>query len=102
MVFAMTLPGLVVALILVGFADRLWQRHRARLGRPESHARVSAAGFDLFQAHFSAGKQHELEQRRSELLLRDEDETGAPPRSRVNLDRGVAYLRLPMPSHNSD
>ncbi len=45
-----------------------------------------------------AGKQHELKERQSSLVLRDDEEDGAPPhRTRVDLDGGVAVVRLPPP-----
>ena len=94
LVFAMTLPGLVVLLILVAAIDQLLLRLRRRgLISWRQHSQVSSTGFELLQVAFSPGKQHELDQRRTQLLLRDEADEGAPPSSRVDLDRGVAYLR---------
>lgn len=94
-VFALTLPGLVVLLVAVAFLDQALLRLRGRGVVPwRRDAQVAATGFDLLHAALSPGKQDELEQRRTEELLRDVEEDGAPPRSRVDLDAGVAYLRL--------
>ncbi len=41
-----------------------------------------------------AGKRLELEQCRTQQLLRDEPHDGAPPRSEVDLDRRTATIRL--------
>ncbi|MFF9154411.1 DUF6191 domain-containing protein [Streptomyces sp. NPDC014846] len=41
------------------------------------------------------GKQHELKERQSSLVLRDDEEDGAPPhRSTVDLRSGTAVIRV--------
>ena len=55
--------------------------------------RISATGFEQLHASFSPGKQNELEQRKTTLMLRDDEGDGAPPRTRVDLDAGVAVIR---------
>jgi hypothetical protein len=93
--FAMTLPGLVVLLVVVAFADQVLLTVRGHGLVPwRRDTQVSSTGFDLLHAALSPGKQHELDQRRTEELVRDEEDEGAPPRSRVDLDAGVAHLRL--------
>ncbi|MFJ3666452.1 DUF6191 domain-containing protein [Streptomyces sp. NPDC090106] len=98
-VFFMTLPGLVVLLTLLAFLDQLllragragilpW-RNAARRGQ------VSATGFEQLHAALSPGKQNELKERRSALVMRDDEEDGAPPRSTVDLNAGSAVIRLP-------
>ncbi|MEU6084636.1 DUF6191 domain-containing protein [Streptomyces sp. NPDC047108] len=102
-VFFMTLPGLVILLTVVAFLDQLllragragmlpW-RNTARQGQ------VSATGFEQLHASFSPGKQSELKERQSALLLRDDAEDGAPPRSEVDLTGGTAVIRLRAPRH---
>ncbi len=99
MLFAMTLPGLVVLLFVVAIVDLLLVRRRGRGIVPWRRDRiVSSTGFDLLQTALNPGKQHELDQRRTELVLREEDEDGAPPRDPVDLARGVVRLRRPGPS----
>ncbi|MEU8626401.1 DUF6191 domain-containing protein [Streptomyces sp. NPDC048669] len=96
----MTLPGLVICLTAVAFLDQLMLRAgRAGLLPWRNSARqgqVSATGFEQLHATFSPGKQSELKERQSALLLRDDEEDGAPPhRSTVDLDGGLAVIRMP-------
>lgn len=95
----MTLPGLVIVLTVVALLDQLMLRAgRAGLLPWRNSARrgqVSATGFEQLHATFSAGKQSELKERQSALLLRDDEQDGAPPhRSTVDLDGGLAVIRL--------
>ncbi|MEV0533015.1 DUF6191 domain-containing protein [Kitasatospora sp. NPDC050463] len=53
---------------------------------------VSATGFEQLHAQFAAGEQHELDERRNTLMLRDEEGEGAPPRTRVDLVSGTAVV----------
>lgn len=95
MAFALTLPGLVVLLVAIAFVDQAMLRLRGHGVVPwRCDAQVSSTGFDLLHAALSPGKQDELDQRLTEQLVRDDEADGAPPRSRVDLDGGVAYLRL--------
>ncbi|MEU5316887.1 DUF6191 domain-containing protein [Streptomyces sp. NPDC021056] len=98
-VFFMTLPGLVVLLTVLAFVDQLllragragvlpW-RNAARQGQ------VSATGFEQLHAALSPGKQSELKERQSALVMRDDEEDGAPPHSTVDLTSGKAVIRLP-------
>ena len=94
--FALTLPGLVLVLLAVAGVDQLLLRTRGRGIVPwRRDAQVSSTGFDLLHAALSPGKAAELAQRNTEELVRDEEDDGAPPRSRVDLATGVAHLRLP-------
>ncbi|MFF3020254.1 DUF6191 domain-containing protein [Streptomyces sp. NPDC057939] len=95
----MTLPGLAIVLTVVAFLDlALVRAGRAGLlpwrwgGR---QGQISSTGFEQLHASFSPGKQNELEERRSALVMRDDEEDGAPPRSRVDLDGGRAVIRMP-------
>ncbi|MER8070511.1 DUF6191 domain-containing protein [Streptomyces sp. NPDC094034] len=96
----MTLPGLVIVLTLVAFIDQsLLRAGRAGLLPWRNSARqgqISATGFEQLHASFSPGKQHELKERQSSLLLRADEEDGAPPhRTTVDLDGGTAVIRMP-------
>ncbi|MGW0755950.1 DUF6191 domain-containing protein [Streptomyces sp. NPDC002814] len=98
-----TLPGLVILLTVIAFVDQLLLRMgRAGLLPWRNSARVgqvSATGFEQLHGALSPGKQHELKQRQSSLVMRDDEEDGAPPnRTRVDLGGGVAVVRLPSPS----
>ena len=95
-VFAMTLPGLVLLLLALAAADQLALRVRGHGLVPwRRDTQVSSTGFDLLHAALSPGKADELSQRQTEELVRDEQDDGAPPRSEIDLDAGVARLRLP-------
>jgi hypothetical protein len=94
--FFLTIPGLVLLLISLAFAEvcfgRIggervlpWQRHRS--GRP-----ISAAGFEQITAFFQGSKHIEFEQRLTTLTHRDDAETGAPPRDEIDLLNGSARL----------
>ena len=96
LLFALTLPGLVVLLVVLAAIERTcsWRGRRSLLS---THPRpgLSAGGFDVFAAAVSPGKATKLEQRRVEEQLREDEEDGAPPRSRIDFQRRIAYLRLP-------
>ncbi|MFI1379538.1 DUF6191 domain-containing protein [Embleya sp. NPDC020886] len=70
-------------------------RKRGRTDGPQATRGMRATGTEDLQALFSPGKRLELEQRRVELVLRDEDQDGAPKRPDVDLDRGVVRIRRP-------
>ncbi|GAA1908670.1 DUF6191 domain-containing protein [Streptantibioticus ferralitis] len=44
-------------------------------------------------AFFNANKRVQIEQRRAELILRDDEQDGAPPRMGIDLDAGTAVVR---------
>jgi len=98
-VFFMTLPGLVVALTAVAFVDQLLLRAGRAGILPWRNAgrqgQISATGFEQLHAALSPGKQHELKERQSSLVMRDDEEDGAPPRSRVDLAGGRPVIRVP-------
>lgn len=56
---------------------------------------MTAAGLDELQAFYYAAKRHEIDQRQTSLMLRDDENDGAPPRSVVDLDAGRATIRRP-------
>lgn len=86
----MTLPGLVIVLMGVAFVDRVLLRWWP--GGPRGG--VSATGFEMLHASLLPGKEHELRQRETMTLLREEEGDGAPPHSRVDLERGEAVIRV--------
>lgn len=96
----MTLPALVIGLTAVALLDQpMLRAGRAGLlpwRNGACRGQISATGFEQLHATFSPGKQSELKERRSALLQRDDEEDGAPlHRSTVDLDGGVAVIRLP-------
>ncbi|MFE3069263.1 DUF6191 domain-containing protein [Streptomyces sp. NPDC059247] len=90
-----TLPGLVILLTVVAFADQIWRL----TGRGKRTGQISSTGFEQLHATFSQGKQNELKERQSALVLRDDEEDGAPPhRSTVDLKGGRAVIRISRPT----
>lgn len=91
-----SIPGLVVSLVVFATIDRMGRAANRRLRLPwrreEGSRPLAAPGIDELQAIFHASKRHELDQRRTSLMLRDDEEDGAPPRSRVDLDAGTATI----------
>lgn len=90
--FALTLPGLVVLLVVPAALEHAW----SRLGRPSPLRRrarhaVSAGGLDVFSAALFPGKARDLEQQRVRELRRDDVADGAP-RNRIDLDAGVVCI----------
>ena len=91
--FALTLPGLVVLLVVVATVEHVWSRlgRRSPLSRRERHA-LSAGGMDVFSAALFPGKAVDLEQQRVREMTRDDVDDGAPPYQRIDLDSGVAHI----------
>ncbi|MEU5215089.1 DUF6191 domain-containing protein [Streptomyces sp. NPDC020807] len=86
-----TLPGLVILLTVIAFADQLLRA----TGRGKRSGQVSSTGFEQLHATFSPGKQNELKERQSSLVMRDDEEDGAPPHhSTVDLKGGRAVIRI--------
>lgn len=99
-VFFMTLPDLVLVLTLVAFADQLLPRAGRAGALPWRNSarqgQISATGFEQLHASLSPGKQHELRERRSALVLPDDEDDGAPPhRTTVDLENGTVVVRMP-------
>ncbi|MBB5804036.1 hypothetical protein F4560_003804 [Saccharothrix ecbatanensis] len=89
MMFAMSIPGLAVLLVVLAAGERVWRAIRRRRGTPPV---VSAAAFDEFTTLFSGSKHIELRQREVTLMLGDDEESAAPPRGPVDLDSGRIRL----------
>jgi len=91
--FALTLPGLVILLVAVAVVEQVWSRagRRSPLHGRQRHA-LSAGGLDVFSAALVPGRDVDLEQQRAREIRRDVVEDGAPPYARIDLDSGIAYL----------
>ncbi|TMR01144.1 hypothetical protein ETD83_15290 [Actinomadura soli] len=93
----LTIPGLVIALVAFAALDRagLWANRRFRLPwrRDETGRPISAVAVGELDVFFHGTHRHQQEQRRTSLILRDEESDGAPPRTRVDLDAGTATVR---------
>ena len=84
---ALTIPGLVVLLVVVALVEAIARRKR---GLP-----ATAAGLEDFAGVFQASRRVDQDHKQHSLMMRDEVEDGAPPRSEVDLDAGTARLVLP-------
>jgi hypothetical protein len=97
----MSLPGLVVLLVVLAALERfgLWASDRSWLPwrRKRAGTPVSAAGFEELDAFFVSGKRHELDQRNHSLMMREDEEDGAPPLLRVDLNGRRIVLRERLP-----
>ncbi|SEG24299.1 hypothetical protein SAMN04489712_10451 [Thermomonospora echinospora] len=95
----MTIPGLVIALVAFAVLDRvgLWAHRRFRLPwrRDEVGRPISAVALGELDVFFHGTHRHQQEQRRSSLMLRDEENDGAPPRTHIDLNAGTAIVRRP-------
>jgi hypothetical protein len=96
MLFALTIPGLAVLLVVLAVVERTASRLRrgSPLFRERRHA-LSAAGTDVLSAALEPGRAVDVDQRLATEMMREDATDGAPPRSRVDLDAGVAHLVLP-------
>ncbi|MEW2115486.1 DUF6191 domain-containing protein [Streptomyces sp. NPDC005474] len=76
-------------------SGRRAQSGRAGPGGPALWLPISGA-WNSLHATFSPGKESELKERQSALIMRDDEEDGAPPhRTTVDLEGGVAVIRMP-------
>lgn len=94
---AMTLPALVVLLVVAGVIDVLVVRRRRKRGQPGARAQVAEIGFDALGLALAPSRKHKQEHDEFMTLKRDEEGDGAPPRSTVDLDAGVARIVVPPP-----
>jgi hypothetical protein len=99
--WAMSLPGLVVLLVILAALERfgLWASDHSWLPwrRKRDGTPISAAGFEELDAFFGAGKRHDLDQRNHSLMLRDDEEEGAPPLMHVDMEGERIVLRKRLP-----
>jgi hypothetical protein len=93
---ALTIPGLAMLLVGLALAERVASglRRRSPLHRRRRYA-VSAAGADVLCAALEPGRAVAADEHRVSEVFREDETDGAPPRSRVDLDAGVAHLVLP-------
>ncbi|GAB3897287.1 DUF6191 domain-containing protein [Kibdelosporangium lantanae] len=78
-------------LLLVGMA--VYEMRRQKRGKGSGTPLAETYANEL-TAMFYGTKRMELDHRDSMSMMREEESDGAPPRAKVDLDRGVAVLRL--------
>ena len=95
------LVGSVYSLLLLGVTVlglieqllRVVRRRRAPAVREQRT--MASAGFDVMSVLFSPSYRHKLEYTEAQESRRDQPAEGAPPRSHVDLDVGIAHLVIP-------
>ncbi|MGA5499330.1 DUF6191 domain-containing protein [Streptomyces cinereoruber] len=97
--WAASFPAFVCLLVLFALVESAW-RWFTGLGllpwvRRRTSRSLSSVAFDEFTATVNGNKTAELEQRRVEMLRRDDESDSAPPRSSVDLANGTAFIVLP-------
>ncbi|GHE86847.1 hypothetical protein GCM10018785_63150 [Streptomyces longispororuber] len=95
----MSFPAFACLLVLSALVESAW-RWFTGLGlipwlRRRTGPSLSSIAFDEFTAVVNGNKAWELEHRRVELLRRDDEDDGAPPRSAVDLTGGTAVIVVP-------
>ncbi|MET9959926.1 DUF6191 domain-containing protein [Streptomyces sp. NPDC006326] len=96
---AMSFQAFVCLLVVFALVESAW-RWFSGLGlipwlRRRTGRSLSNTVFDEFTAVVHGNKTVELEQRRVELLQRDDETDGAPPRSSIDLTNGTAFIVVP-------
>ncbi|QFG20755.1 DUF6191 domain-containing protein [Actinomadura sp. WMMB 499] len=93
----MTIPGLVLGLLAFAALDRagLWANRRFRLPwrRDETGRPVSTIAVGELDTFMHGTHRHRQDERASSLMLRDEENDGAPPRNNEAFAPVVATLR---------
>ena len=92
---AMTLPALVVLLVVAGAIEAVVVRRRRKRGDTTARNHVATAGFDALGLALAPSTKHKKEHDEYLELARDEEGDAAPPRSRVDLDAGIARIVVP-------
>ncbi|MFD4658264.1 DUF6191 domain-containing protein [Kitasatospora sp. NPDC058444] len=94
----------MAVLVIVPFTLASIRHLVMRSGRPgwlhrRLAARTRSGGLGLgatateeLHAFFNANKRVQIEQRRTQLAMRDDDHAGAPPRTGIDLDAGTAVV----------
>lgn len=94
---AAMIPMLVLGLLALATAEVLW---RKRTGRPliprptgSSTNPVAASGLGAVDDIFNPARHHEVEQKQTSLMMRDEAGDAAPPVVDLDLNAGKARMK---------
>ena len=99
--FAMTLPALVILLVVGATIEVVLSSRRRREGAA-SKSVIGTAAVDMLGMAFAPSTRHKKEHDEFLEVKRDEEGDAAPPRSRVDLDAGVARLVVPRSTEDPD
>ncbi|XVQ11208.1 DUF6191 domain-containing protein [Spirillospora sp. CA-255316] len=83
-----SLPGLVLLLFGLAVIERVGGRLRVPWRKTADGRPMAATGFEELQALYTSTKRHEIDQRQSSLIMREEEGDNA-----VDLDAGTAVIR---------
>ncbi|QEV19952.1 DUF6191 domain-containing protein [Streptomyces alboniger] len=93
------IPGLALLLFICCGTELVLRRFfkgRSILFRRSSARRpLTGHAFDEFNLIFNGNKLVEIKQQQQQEMLRDEEGDGAPPRTRIDLNKGIASVVLP-------
>ncbi|MFD8783081.1 DUF6191 domain-containing protein [Kitasatospora sp. NPDC059599] len=70
-----------------------WLCRRLTTRTPSSGHGLGATATEELHAFFNANKRVQIEQRRTQLVMRDDDYAGAPPHMGIDLDGGTAVVQ---------
>ena len=94
MVTSLLFTATLVMLFFLLATARVLLNRMLRRGQPKSRG-VGATMTEELHALMYPGKRIQLEQRRVELVLRDDEHDGAPQRHGIDLDNGTAIIQRP-------
>ncbi|WP_037897717.1 DUF6191 domain-containing protein [Streptomyces sp. NRRL S-920] len=93
------IPGLALLLFICCGTELVLRRFfkgRSILFRRSSARRpLTGHAFDEFNLIFNGNKLVEIKQQQQQEMLRDDEGDGAPPRTRIDLNKGIASVVLP-------
>lgn len=96
---SLTLPGVVLLLVVLVVLERLglWFSGRSWVPWRRRHTGmpISSATLDVLGGLVEPSQRIDREELHAKMLMRDDDEEGAPPHTRVDLDGGRVWLRPP-------
>ncbi|MFE7563122.1 DUF6191 domain-containing protein [Kitasatospora sp. NPDC057500] len=87
------LPAFLVVVFFLGAAGRRLLARTGGRGAGEDGRGAGAAATEELHALLYPGKRAQLEQRRVELVLREDENGGAPGRTGIDLTGGRAVIR---------
>ncbi|MDX2391711.1 MULTISPECIES: DUF6191 domain-containing protein [unclassified Streptomyces] len=93
------IPGLALLLFLCCGTEMVMRRffkgRTILFGRSSARRPLTGHAFDEFNLIFNGNKLVEIQQQQLQEVLRDDECDGAPPRTRIDLDKGTASVVLP-------
>jgi hypothetical protein len=102
MLAGLVYAALVLGLTVLGLIEQLLRvRRRRRAPAVQEQRTMASAGLDVMSVLFTPSYRHKLEYVEAQESRRDQPGEGAPPRSRVDLDVGMAHLVIPARTRNA-